>query len=46
MDLSRNSADIFEMRRDSLSLAERQAIFKVVEDVALELYPRESFAID
>lgn len=46
MDLSRNSADIFEMRRDSLSKDERQAIFEIVEDVALQVYSRESFDID
>jgi hypothetical protein len=34
------------MRRDSLSLEERKAIFEVVEDVALQIYTRESFAID
>ena len=45
-DFHRNSADIFKMRRDSLSLEERRAIFEVVEDVALQIYPRESFAID
>ena len=46
MDLSRNSADIFEMRRDSLSKDERKAIFEIVEDVALQVYSRDSFAID
>lgn len=45
-DFQRNSADIFKMRRNSLSLEERRAIFEVVEDVALQIYPRESFAID
>jgi hypothetical protein len=46
MDLSRDSADIFQMRRDSLSLEERQAIFEVVKEVALQIYSRESFNID
>ncbi|PSO53971.1 MAG: hypothetical protein BRC37_13340 [Cyanobacteria bacterium QH_3_48_40] len=45
-DFQRNSANLFEMRRDSLSLEERRAIFEVVEDVALKIYPKESFAID
>lgn len=45
-DFKRNSADIFKMRRESLSLEERRAIFEVVQDVALRIYPRESFAID
>ena len=45
-DFQRNSANLFEMRRDSLSLEERRAIFEVVEDLALKIYPKESFAID
>lgn len=45
-DFRRNSADIFEMRRNSLSLQERREVFEIVEDVALQLYSRESFAID
>lgn len=45
-DFRRNSADIFEMRRDSIPKEERRAIFDVVEDVALQVYSRESFAID
>jgi hypothetical protein len=45
-DFRRNSADIFRMRRESLSLEERKAIFEVVADVALRIYSRESFAID
>lgn len=46
MDLQRNSARIFEMRRDSIPPEERQAIFEVVKDVALQVYSKESFAID
>jgi len=46
MDLSRNSKNIFEMRRDSLSVGERIKIFEVVKDVALRVYSRESFNID
>jgi hypothetical protein len=45
-DFRRNSADIFRMRRDSLSKEERKLVFEVVEDVALQIYARESFAID
>jgi hypothetical protein len=45
-DFQRNSLDIFETRRNSLALAERRAIFEVVKDVALQVYPKESFAID
>lgn len=45
-DFRRNSSEIFRMRRDSLSLEERKAIYEIVEDVALQIYPRESFAID
>jgi hypothetical protein len=46
MDLKRDSARIFEMRRDAIPEETRQAIFEIVSDVALRLYPRESFAID
>lgn len=45
-DFRRKSADIFKTRRDSLSLKERREIFEIVEDVALQVYTRESFAID
>lgn len=45
-DFRRNSADIFEMRRDAIPKEERRAIFDVVQDVALQVYSRESFAID
>lgn len=45
-DFKRNSAEIFKIRRDSLSLRERKAIFEIVEDIALQIYPRKSFAID
>ena len=44
-DFQRNSKDIFEMRRNSLSIEERRAIFEIVEDVALQIYSKESFAI-
>jgi hypothetical protein len=45
-DFKRNSADIFKTQRDSLPREERRAIFEVVKDVALQIYPQESFAID
>ena len=45
-DFNRNSADIFAIRRDSLSIQDRRRIFDIVEDVALQIYPRDSFAID
>jgi len=44
-DFKRNSSDIFEMRRDSLTLEERKHIFEIVEDVALQIYSKESFSI-
>ena len=46
MDLSRDSASIFAHRRDSVSVDERRAIFDVVQDVALQIYSTESFALD
>ena len=45
-DFNRNSADIFKMRRDSLNLEERKQIFDIVQDVALQIYSRESFNIN
>ncbi|MDY6782469.1 MAG: sulfotransferase [Cyanobacteriota bacterium] len=45
-DFKRNSAEIFETRRNSLSLEERIIIFEIVKDVALNIYPKESFALD
>lgn len=45
-DFNRNSADIFKARRESLTLEERKAIFEMTEDVALQIYSRESFDID
>jgi hypothetical protein len=46
MDLSRDSASLFEMRRDSLTREERREVFEIVKDVALQLYSKESFALD
>ncbi|MGF1487113.1 MAG: hypothetical protein ACFBSE_08370 [Prochloraceae cyanobacterium] len=45
-DFYRNSADIFKNRRDSLTKEERRAIFDIVEDIALKIYPKESFALE
>ncbi len=45
-DVRRNSARLFEMRRDAIPPDERRRIFEVVQDVALDVYSRESFAID
>ena len=45
-DFQRNSADIFKMHRDSLTSKERQQIFEIVQDVALQIYNKETFAID
>ncbi len=45
-DFYRNSADIFKNRRNSLTKAERRAIFEVVEDVALQIYTKETFALE
>lgn len=46
MDLSRDSANIFEKRRDSLTREERREIFGIVEDIAMQVYSRESFALE
>jgi hypothetical protein len=45
-DFQRDSSSIFEMRRASVSIKERRQIFSVVKDVALDIYSRESFAVD
>lgn len=46
MDLQRNSSEIFALRRNSLSVEERRAIFEIVKDVALQVYSEDSFALD
>lgn len=43
---ARSSKDIFAARLHSVSRETRRKIFDIVEDVALPLYSRESFAID
>lgn len=45
-DFTRNSADIFRVNRDSLTIEERLKIFEIVQDVTSSLYSRKSFAID
>jgi hypothetical protein len=45
-DFKRDSAGIFQMRRDSIPIGQRREIFDIVQDVALQVYSRESFAID
>lgn len=44
-DFRRDSAQLFETRRNSISPALRQKIFDITADVALELYPRDSFGL-
>jgi hypothetical protein len=43
---SRNSSEIFKLRRKMLSLEQRKKIFEITSDVALKIYPSESFDID
>jgi hypothetical protein len=45
-DFNRNSAEIFKLRRDSLSPDERRKIFNIVGDIALKIYSYDSFLID
>ncbi|PEN09242.1 hypothetical protein CRI93_00490 [Longimonas halophila] len=45
-DFSRDSAQIFEMRRDSLSPSQRQTIFDITQEVALQCYSRKSFNLN
>ena len=45
-DHYRNSAALFEWRRDMLSREDRQKVFNVTRDVALRIYPEESFGLD
>ena len=44
-DFNRDSAQIFALRRNSLSVEERRTIFELVHDVALPYYSEESFAL-
>ena len=45
-DFHRDSAKIFEMRRDAVPVEVRQQIFDITSDVALQLYSRDTFALD
>jgi hypothetical protein len=42
---SRNSADIFQLRREMLSAEQRRRIFEITSDVALKVYSEESFGL-
>jgi len=44
-DFKRNSASIFETRRDSLSIEERKNILDIVGDVSSQIYSPETFAV-
>lgn len=44
-DHHRNSAQLFDARRAMLSLKERERIFDITRDVALQVYSRESFGL-
>lgn len=44
-DFKRDSAKIFELRKNSLTKEERRKIFDIVKDVALDFYSEESFSI-
>ena len=45
-DFNRDSAKIFELRRNSLEKDIRRRIFDICHDVALEFYDEASFALD
>lgn len=45
-DFKRKSSAIFELRRNSIPVEKRKQIFEIVEDIALKIYSRDSFAID
>ncbi|PEN12815.1 hypothetical protein CRI94_12475 [Longibacter salinarum] len=44
-DFKRDSASIFEMRRDSVPLNTRRDIFEITSEIALRIYDRESFKL-
>jgi hypothetical protein len=44
-DFRRDSAQLFKTRRNSIPLTLRKKIFDITADVALQLYPRDSFAL-
>ena len=45
-DFKRNSAAIFEANRSTITVEERQKIFDIVKDVALQLYTKETFLLE
>ena len=45
-DFKRDSASIFQVCRDSVPVEQRREIFEIVKDIALDIYSRESFALD
>jgi hypothetical protein len=45
-DFQRDSARIFEARRDAIPVDLRRKIFEITADVACDLYSRKSFALD
>ena len=45
-DFKRNSAEIFQQSIKSITLNERRLIFDIVQDVALKVYSKSSFALD
>jgi len=45
-DFQRDTSNLFEMRRDSIPVDQRRRIFDIVKDVALDVYSRDSFALN
>jgi hypothetical protein len=44
-DHYRNSADLFELRRGMLTRQDREKVFDITRDVALQIYTKESFGL-
>jgi len=45
-DFRRDSGRLFELRREMLTPEERRRVFELTQDVAVPLYPEESFALE
>ena len=45
-DFNRNSAGLFDLRRNMLSVRQRRMIYEVTEDIALKFYEPESFGLN
>jgi len=45
-DFHRDSAKIFKTRRDAIPVQVRRQIYEITSDVALQLYSRDTFALD